>query len=121
MRSVVIRRRGGCSLRRDVASSHSTIDNEVCAVDEAALIAGKEEHALGLLNGLTEATGREMDFATSALGLVVAKPVLKKRGARVVSEPLSSRWRYLLERSWAQSIKPITLPSVANGQLSGQR
>jgi len=89
--SVVLRRLGGWSLRRDVTPSHATIDNEVRAIDEAALIAGKEEHALGLLNGLAEAAGRKMDFTTGALGLVVTKPILKKRGAENVSEKVRKR------------------------------
>ena len=59
--------------------SHATINYEICPINKAALIAGKEEHRLSLLNGFTEATSREMDLAAMALRCVVTKPILQKR------------------------------------------
>ena len=61
--------------------SHATINHEIRAVDEAALIAGKKYHGLGLLNSLSEATGGEMDFSSVALGDIVTQPVLEERCA----------------------------------------
>ena len=76
---------GRRTIRSSVTSRHTTIDNEVSTVDEAALVAGKEEDALSLLDGFAEATGWEMDFAAVALSFVVAKPILQQRRATVVS------------------------------------
>lgn len=39
---------------------------------------------MSLLNGLAETSGREVDFTTEPLGLVIAQPVLKKRSAAKV-------------------------------------
>jgi hypothetical protein len=85
VRSVVLRRLSRWSLGRDVAPGHTAVDNKVRAIDEAALVAGKEKHALGLLNSLTEAASGEVDFTTGALDLVVTEPVLEKRGAEIFS------------------------------------
>lgn len=71
----------GCSLGSDIGLSHTTINHKVSAVDETALVAGKEKHGLGLLDGLTEAAAGEVHLATVALGLVVSEPVLQKRSA----------------------------------------
>ena len=60
---------------------HPPIDNKIRAVHETALVAGEEEHGLGLLDGLAEAAGWEVDLAAVALGRVVAEPVLEERGA----------------------------------------
>ena len=57
---------------------HAAVDDKVSAVDEAALVAGEEEHGLGLLDGFAEAAGGEMDLATVTLGRVVSEPILKK-------------------------------------------
>ena len=76
---------GRWSIRSGVTSRHTTIDNKVSTVDEAALVAGKEEDTLGLLDGLAKATGWEVDFAAVALSLVVAKPVLQQRCATIIS------------------------------------
>jgi hypothetical protein len=72
------------SLGGGVAPRHTAIDHKVGAVDEAALVAGKEENRLSLLNGLAEATSGEMDFTAVALCLVVAKPVLEEGSAAAV-------------------------------------
>jgi len=76
---------GRWTIRSGVTSRHTTINNKVSTVYEAALVAGKEEDALSLLDGFTKATGWEMDFAAVALSFVVAKPILQQRRAIVVS------------------------------------
>ena len=84
----------------------STVHHKVSRVDEAALVAGKEEHCLGLLDGLAETTRGEVDLAAVALGLVVAQPVLKQRSAVHVLEsrclPKMHSWSSLLEWCRAQ-------------------
>lgn len=60
---------------------HATVDDEVSAVYEAAFVAGEEEHRLRLLNSFAETAGGEVDFASVALGSVVAEPVLEEGGA----------------------------------------
>lgn len=75
------RRSRGGTFRGDISSSHAAINNEISTIDEAALIAGKEEHRLSLLDSLTEAAGREVNLATVTLGLVITKPVLQECGA----------------------------------------
>ncbi len=87
---VVLGRLGRWSIRRGVAPGHTTIDDEISAANEAALIAGEEEDTLGLLDSLTEATSREMDFAAVTLGCVVAEPILQKWCAVTVSIPLAA-------------------------------
>ena len=82
---VVLGRVGRWSVRRGVTPGHATIDDEIGAVDEAALIAGKEEDTLRLLDGLTETTRGEVDFATVTLSLVVTKPILQEWCAVTVS------------------------------------
>ena len=57
---------------------HASIDNEVRSIDEAALIARKEEHGLSLFNGFAKASSREMDLTAVAFGCVVAEPVLEE-------------------------------------------
>jgi len=64
---------------------HATVNNEVSSVDKAALVAGKEDDGVGLLDGLTETAGGEVNLTTETLGLVVAQPVLEKGGAIEVS------------------------------------
>lgn len=60
---------------------HSTINNEVGSVDEAALVASEEDDGMSLLNCLAEPTSREVDLAAVALRLVITQPILQKRGA----------------------------------------
>lgn len=60
---------------------HSTVNDKIGTIDKAALVASQEDHGMGLLNGLTEPSGREVDLATEPLGLIVAEPVLEKRSA----------------------------------------
>lgn len=72
------RRRG--AFRGNVALRHTTIHDEIRAIDKAALIAGKEQHSLGLLNSLSKTTSREMDLTTMSFGRVVTEPVLQERG-----------------------------------------
>lgn len=61
----------------------SSVDDEIGSVDEAALIASKENDGVRLLDGLAKTTRGEVNFAPEALGLVVTKPVLKERSAIV--------------------------------------
>jgi hypothetical protein len=82
---VVVRCLRGRALGGGVAPGHTAVDNEISAVDEAALVAGKEENRLSLLNGLAKATSGEVNFTTVALGLVVAEPILEEGSAGVVS------------------------------------
>lgn len=56
---------------------HTTVNNKVCAVDEAALIAGQEQNGLGLFDRFSKSAGREMNLASMTLGLIVAEPVLE--------------------------------------------
>lgn len=81
---VVRRGLGRGALRGDVASGHAAIDNEVGAVDEAALVAGEEEDGLGLLDGFAEAAGWEVDGAARTLDFVVSEPVLEEGSAGMV-------------------------------------
>ena len=75
------RRAGG----RCVALGHSAVDDEVRAVDEAALVASQEEDCLRLLDSLAETAAGEVDFAAVALLNVVAEPVLEQGCATFVS------------------------------------
>lgn len=83
--SIVLGRLRGRTFRRNVALGHTAIDNEVRTVDEAALIAGKEEDRLGLLDSFAKATSREMDLTAVALRSIVTEPVLKEGSAFHVS------------------------------------
>lgn len=74
-------------------------------VHEAGLIAREEQHGLGLLDGLAEAAGREVDLAAGALGGVVAEPVLQERG---------------VEGRGAQAVEAEALAGVDDGQLARQ-
>lgn len=58
--------------------AQTTVDKEISAVDEAALITGQEHNSMGLLNSLAEATTREVNLTTEALGVVVAEPILEE-------------------------------------------
>ena len=78
---VVGRRLRGWALGRRVALGHAAIDDKVCTVDEAALVAGQKHHGLRLLHSLAETAGREVHFAAVALGRIVAEPVLKEGSA----------------------------------------
>lgn len=64
---------------------HSSVNHEISTIDEAALVAGQENNSMSLLNGLAETPGREVDFTTEALGLIIAEPILQKRSATDVS------------------------------------
>jgi hypothetical protein len=81
---VVVRCLRRRSLGSGVAPRHAAIDHKVRAVDEAALVAGKEKDRLSLLNGLAKTTSREMNFTAVALGLVVAEPILEEGSAVAV-------------------------------------
>ena len=63
---------------RNTDPGHATIDQEICSIDEAALVTGKEKHSLSLLNGFSETTGREVDFPSVSFCCIVSKPILKK-------------------------------------------
>jgi hypothetical protein len=73
------------SLGSCVAPRHTAVNNEISAVDEAALVAGKEENCLGLLHSFAKTASGEVDFAAVTFGLVIAEPVLQERGAVCVS------------------------------------
>lgn len=75
------------------------------AIDEARLVTGKEDDSVSLLNGLAEATSREVDLAAVTLGLVVTEPVLKKRG---------------VERRRAERVEAEAFASVNHGELTGK-
>lgn len=64
--------------------SHSTIHHKVSSIHKAALVAGQEDHSMGLLNSLAEATGGEVHFAAETLRLVITQPVLQKRSAEIM-------------------------------------
>lgn len=50
-------------------------------IDEAALVTRQEDGSLRLLNGLTETTRGEVNFATEALGLVISEELLEHGSA----------------------------------------
>ena len=50
-------------------------------IHKAAFVAGKPQHSLGLLDGLTKAARRKVDLATVTLSGVIAEPVLQERRA----------------------------------------
>lgn len=83
-RCIVCRWLGGWSLWCSVAPGHAAIDNEISTIDEAALVAGKEKDSLGLLNGLTEPAGGEVNFTAMSLGSVITEPVLEEWRARTM-------------------------------------
>jgi hypothetical protein len=95
VRSVVLGRLSRRPLRRDVAPSHTTVNDKVRAIDKGALVAGEKEHTLSLLDSLAETASREVNLATSAFGLVVTQPVLKQRSATMVSSK-ASNWAVVL-------------------------
>ena len=67
--------------QRDLAYfAQTSINEEICSVDKAALIAGQEEHRLGLFDGLAESTAGEVHLTTESLSMVIAQPVLEQRG-----------------------------------------
>ena len=75
--------------------AHSTVNNKVSSVDKAALVAGEEDDSVGLLDGLTETAGREVNLTTETLSLVITQPVLEKGSASVVSIEYSElEWRH---------------------------
>ena len=86
---VVLGRLKWRALRCGVAPGHTTVDDKVGTIDEAALIAGEEENTLGLLDGLTEPAGGEVHLTTESFGLIITQPVLQKRCAIIVSVTVS--------------------------------
>lgn len=99
----------GRTLRSHIRLGQTTIDDEVSRVDEAALIASQEDDGVGLFDGLSETTGREVNLTTEALLLVVTEPVLQKRGAAFISFiPACTEGIYSLERSGTQRVEPET-------------
>jgi hypothetical protein len=115
---IVVRCLSRWSLGSRVAPRHTTVNNKIGSVDEAALVAGKEKNSLGLLDGFTETASGEVDFAAVTLDLVVAEPVLEERSAVHVSTMASiSLQMSLLQWCWAKSIEPEALPSVHHRQL----
>lgn len=101
--ALVDRSLSGWSLGRDIRLGHTTINDKVRAVHEAALVAGQEQDRLSLFNSLTETTRREVDLATQTLGLVVAQPVLEKR---------------CVQRCRAEGIESVALLGVYDGELA---
>ena len=66
------------SLGRDIRFGQAAIDDKIGAIDEAALVAGKEEDRLRLLDGFAKAARWEVNLAAKALGRIVAQPVLEE-------------------------------------------
>ena len=111
----------GRTLRGHIRLGQTTIDDKVSRVDEAALIASQEDNGVGLLNGLSETTGREVNLATEALLLVITEPVLQKRGAAFISfVTAGTEGIYSLKRSGTQRVEPetciITISTIPNSQ-----
>ena len=118
---IVLGRLSRWASRCRVALSHTTIDNEVCAIDEAALVAGQEKHCLGLLDCLTKAACGEVNLAAVALLSIVTEPVLEERGTVIVSKKAIFRSEEgLLQWRRAQRVEPVSLPSMHHSQLSCQ-
>lgn len=103
--SVVLGSSRGRALGGNVCLAETAVNNKVMAVDEARLVAGKEDDSVGLLNGLTEAAGREVDLAAVALGLVITEPVLEERG---------------VEGSRAEGVEAESLAGVDHGKLASK-
>ena len=55
---------------------HSTVNNKIVTVDEAAFVAGKENHCVRLFNGLAESSGREVHLTTEPLRFIITQPIL---------------------------------------------
>jgi len=95
-----------------VAPRHATVNHKVRAVDETALVAGKKQNCLSLLDGLAKTSSGEVNLAAVALGLVVAEPVLEKWGAVLVS--YSIREKHMLAYFSGAGHKALNLkPSLA--------
>lgn len=62
--------------------AETTVHHKVCTIDEAALVAGQEDHGVCLLDGLAEAAAGEVDLTAEALGVVITEPVLQEGSAR---------------------------------------
>lgn len=56
----------------------TAVYDEICAIDEAALVTRQEYHGVCLLDGLAEATAREMNLTAEALGVIITEPVLQE-------------------------------------------
>ena len=67
-----------CKVPWETNLGHSAINDEVGAVDEAALVAGKEHNSMRLLDGFAKATRGKMNLATMTLDLIVTQPVLQQ-------------------------------------------
>lgn len=70
--------------------THATINYLIVPIHEAALVASKPEHSMGLLDGFTEAAGGEVDLATVTFSSVIAEPVLQERRAGRFISPRSN-------------------------------
>ena len=104
-RRVVNGRFRGWALGCDVTAAHATVDDEVGAIDEAALVAGEEHDCLGLLDGFAEAAVWEVDFASVALFGIITEPVLQQRR---------------VQRGRAESVEAEAFARVHNGQFTGE-
>lgn len=69
------------AIRGHIGLGQSTVHNEVSGVDETTLITGQEHSSVGLLNGLPETSGREVDLTAKPLGFVIAQEFLEHGGA----------------------------------------
>jgi hypothetical protein len=90
----------------DISLGHTAVNDKVAAVDEAGFIRSQEENSLCLLDGLTEAAGREVNLTPVTLRLVVSEPVLQERG---------------VQRCRAECVEAEALASVNDGELAGHR
>jgi hypothetical protein len=61
--------------------AETAIYDKVCAIDKAALVTRQEHHGVCLLDGLAEATAREMHLTAEALGVIITEPVLQEGSA----------------------------------------
>lgn len=66
--------------------AHTTIDDLIVSINKAALVTGKPEYGVGLLDGFTEAAGGEVDLATVTFSGVVTEPVLQEWRARLIHQ-----------------------------------
>lgn len=74
----LVRRGSGCrALWGHIGLGQPTVHDEVGGIDKTTFIRGQKDGSIGLLDGLTETAGREMDLTPESLGLVIAKEILQ--------------------------------------------
>lgn len=73
----IARRSSRRAFGRHVRLGHAAIHDEIRTIHEAALITGKEDRGMGLLDRFAETTSRKVHLASESLLLVVAEEVLQ--------------------------------------------